>query len=276
VNAGARLIAARVTNVTPDGDEWILAMRDGTIRSDWLLGADGPNSLVRRRVLRPFARADLSIATGFFVHGRTSREIAIAFEDDPPGYLWSFPRQDHLAVGVCAQADDSSVSALLPMASRWIARNVTGAVQLERYSWPIPSLRVATLECESPAGPRWMLLGDAGGMVDPITREGIFFAVLSGNAAADCLLGGGDPTARYAQRIRDSVHAELIRAARLKARFFNPRFTRLLVHSLQRSAAIRGVMADLISGRQTYHGLRRRLIGTFELGLMLALLRSRA
>jgi geranylgeranyl reductase family protein len=266
--AGAHLISARATDVTPHRDGWIVATRDGALSAGWLIGADGPNSLVRRRVLRPFDRADLSIATGFYVHGPTSREIAIAFNGPPAGYLWAFPRRDHLAVGVCAQADESSAPALLSSASRWIGGNVEGPREMVRYSWPIPSLRVATLQREQPAGPGWMLLGDAGGMVDPITREGIFFALLSADVAADSLLAGGDPAAQYSRRIRTSIHAELIRAARLKDWFFAARFTGLLIRALQESAAIRHVMADLIAGRQTYHGLRRRLLSTLEVRLM--------
>ena len=114
VEAGAALVAERVTDVSRDGEDWLIATRGLPVRAGWLLGADGPNSLVRRRLFRPFARADLSIATGFFVHGVTSPNIAVAFEDNPPGYLWSFPRRDHLAVGVCAQADVASTSALVP------------------------------------------------------------------------------------------------------------------------------------------------------------------
>jgi flavin-dependent dehydrogenase len=270
--AGARLLSARVTDVIREGDTWVVVTRDGAVRAEWLLDADGTNSLVRRRVFRPFARADLSIGTGFFVHGQTSREIAIAFEDDPPGYLWSFPRPDHLAVGACGQADESSAALLLARTSRWIERLVSGPAELERYSWPIPSLRVGTLKSEQPAGARWMLLGDAGGMVDPITREGIYFALTSADAAADSLLAGNDPAAVYTQHIRRTIYAELDRAARLKARFFNPRFTGLLVQALQHSAAIRGVTSDLIAGRQAYKGLRRRLLGTFEVRLMVDML----
>ena len=273
--AGARLISARVIDVTPDADGWIVTTRDGALHAGWLLGADGPTSLVRRRVLRPFDRADLSIATGFFVHGATSDEIAIAFDAQPAGYLWSFPRHDHLAVGVCAQADESSAAALLSTASRWVRQHVPGPVELVRYSWPIPSLRVATLQREQPAGPRWMLLGDAGGMVDPITREGIFFALTSADAAADSLLGSADPAAAYATRVRASIHSELIRAARLKGRFFTPRFTGLMMRALHESAPIRHVMSDLIAGRQTYHGLRRRLLGTLEVRLIWDTLVSR-
>jgi geranylgeranyl reductase family protein len=273
--AGALHVNARVTDVTRDGADWVISRRGTASRARWVLGADGVNSLVRRRVSRPFARADLSIATGFFVRGTSSADIAIAFEDHPPGYLWSFPRRDHLAVGVCAQADDASATTLNELASRWIGRNVAGDCRLERYSWPIPSLREATARQQRTAGPGWMLLGDAGGMVDPITREGIFFALLSGDHAAVSLIEAGpDPARRYAERVQATVFAELVRAAALKARFFHPRFTTLLLQALRTSPAVRSIMIDLIAGRQTYRGLRRRLLSTLEIRLMVALLRQ--
>jgi len=274
VEAGVTFRGERVTNIVPDRDGWSISAGPPAARAAWLLGADGPNSLVRRRVAQPFPRADLSIATGFFVHGVRSASIAIAFVDNPPGYLWSFPRPDHLAVGVCAQADASDSGILRAAAAAWIARNVEGSVRLERYSWPIPSLRVSALEREIPCGPRWMLLGDAGGMVDPITREGIFFALLSGDAAAESLLDRGESAWRYKDRIRSLVYEELLRAARLKARFFNPRFTRLLIRALQESAAIRAIMTDLVAGQQSYRGLRRRLLGTLQVRLLVEMMKS--
>lgn len=273
LDAGVVFHADRVTDLSADHEGWRISTQERMARASWLLGADGPNSFVRRRVGQPFVRADLSIASGFFVHGTRSRSIAIGFEDDPPGYLWSFPRPDHLAVGVCAQADASQPAALRAAAAEWISRNVEGSVRLERYSWPIPSLRSSTLERERPYGSRWMLLGDAGGMVDPITREGIFFALVSGDAAADSLLESGNPGDRYGERIRARVYEELIRAARLKARFFNPRFTTLLIRALQDSVSIRRIMSDLVAGQQSYRGLRRRLLGTLQVGLFLEMMK---
>ena len=117
-----------------------------------------------------------------------------------------------------------------------------------------------------------MLLGDAGGMVDPITREGIFFALISADAAADSFLDDGDPGERYSQRIRSLVYEELIRAALLKSRFFNPRFIALLLRALVQSARIRAIMTDLVAGRQSYAGLRRRLLGTLQFGLLLEMM----
>ena len=119
-----------------------------------------------------------------------------------------------------------------------------------------------------------MLLGDAAGLVDPITREGIYFAIRSGQLAAKSLLGPNS-AGEYAAAIRDEMHAELRRAALLKAGLFRPRFTRLLIHALNRSAAIRDVMRDLIAGRQPYRGLKRRLLGTLEIELMLRTLLTR-
>jgi len=273
-SAGARFLGERVTNVVADASGWLVSTRDRTIRAGWLVGADGSNSFVRRRVSAPFDRADLSIAVGFFVRGVTSHAVSLAFEDRPAGYLWSFPRRDHLAVGICAQADESTPAALAPLASRWIARNVSGAEAIERYGWAIPSLREATLERERAAGPRWLLLGDAAGLVDPITREGIFFALQSADAAADAVLAAGDAADTYQRHLRDSIYPELIRAARLKATFFRPNFTALLLRALAESAPIREIMIDLIAGRQTYRGLRRRLVATRELRLMIALMTS--
>jgi flavin-dependent dehydrogenase len=119
-----------------------------------------------------------------------------------------------------------------------------------------------------------MLLGDAAGLVDPITREGIYFALRSGMLAAQAI-GGADPARRYTETVRDELHDELRRAARLKAGFFRPRFTSLLIDALEHSEAIRAVMIDLVAGRQSYRGLRRRLLATFELGLAWRILRER-
>jgi hypothetical protein len=76
----------------------------------------------------------------------------------------------------------------------------------------------------------------------------------------------------YTTRVRDELHGEVRRAARLKAGFFRPRFTGLMVEALSQSAGVREVMIDLVAGRQPYAGLKRRLVSTFELGLMLRVL----
>jgi flavin-dependent dehydrogenase len=270
--AGADHVAQRATGIERGARGWSIVAGASRLASAWLVGADGAASFVRRRVSVPWPRAELSVATGYFVRGATSTDIAIDFDDMPSGYVWSFPRADHLAVGACGQADSAAARSLLARARQWIDRHAPARRSIDRYSWPIPSLGERAIAAERPAGDRWMLVGDAAGLVDPITREGIYFALVSGDHAAASLLGA-TPAADYTRRLRESIYDELRRAARLKARFYRPELLALLVRALTRSAPVRTIMADLISGRQTYAGLRGRLLRTFEMKLMLEFFR---
>ncbi len=268
LNAGAELDRTRVTDVQVDAGGVRVDTRAGTRRAAFVIGADGATSLVRRRVAEPFRRDQLSIATGFFAHGVSSSEIVIEFVADPPGYIWSFPRPGHLAIGICAEAC-AGVSAghLRARTAEWIrATGIAGGARLEPYAWPIPSLGTRDAQTLTVAGPRWHLVGDAAGLVDPITREGIYFALASGQWAAESLLRNA-PASAYASRVAADAGNELARAARLKAGFFRPAFIGVLMSALQQSAAIRAVMADLVAGRQSYADLKWRLLKTLEMGI---------
>jgi geranylgeranyl reductase family protein len=289
IGAGAVFRPERATHVevSPTGAQ--VRTATGTFTADFLLGADGANSFVRRRLSTQFTRSQLSIATGVFAHGLSSSEILVRFVPKPQGYIWSFPRTDHLAIGIGAQADDTQSAPLREILGQWLTETkIAEGARLEWYSWPIPSLRVEDFAHERPAQGRWMLLGDAGGLVDPLTREGIFFALRSAQIAVDALTrtnagaGAGanrsrggplDPASYYSARIAEEIFPELQMAARLKRGFFRGPFTRLLIDALHRSAAVRGLMCDLVGGHQPYHTLKRRLLGTFEFGLAWQLLR---
>src|SRR5215207_4819074 len=150
-SAGATHVAARVRSFDRHGSAWRLIATDQEIDARWLIGADGAGSFVRKRLSHAFGRGDISIACGYYVHGLTSNRIDIAFEEDPAGYLWSFPRRDHLAVGICAQADVSTTATLMPRVDRWLDANAPGG-RRQRYSWPIPSLTVEAIDREVPSG----------------------------------------------------------------------------------------------------------------------------
>jgi geranylgeranyl reductase family protein len=267
--AGARLVTRRVADVAREGSRFAITTADGRrCAASLVVGTDGANSLVRRRLAQPFERRQLSIATGYFARGVTSDEITIELLAEPPGYIWSFPRPDHLAIGICAQADAGvSAESLRAITRRWMHRTGIGdGATVQPYSWPVPSLADRDFRVLTVGGAGWLLAGDAAGLVDPITREGIFFALQSAAYAADAIAEGPGASRRYAQRVKDEILPELGRAARFKASFYRPRFTALLMDALGGSPAIRAVLADLVSGRQGYRGLKWRLVGTLEWG----------
>jgi geranylgeranyl reductase family protein len=285
--AGATFVPARVQTVDVGAKGVVITTSAGRWSADLLVGADGPNSLVRRRVAAPFSRGQLSVGAGCYVHGVSGDAIDIRWLPMPPGYLWSFPRPDHLAVGACAQATDLRGSGELKVqVHQWLRdtaiarehgpRPGARGVRLEPYSWPIPALNAVDLEKHlTVAGERWLLVGDAAGLVDPLTREGIYYALQSAELAATALIADdANPARRYRRDIADRLVPELARAARLKRGFFTPPISQAVVRALNRSRPIRQIMAGLVAGEQPYIGLKRRLAATGRVDLAIDLLLS--
>ena len=60
----------------------------------------------------------------------------------------------------------------------------------ERYAARIPGLAPQTWDTRHAAGPGWALLGDAAGFADPVTGEGIYYALRSAELWAEAYLAG--------------------------------------------------------------------------------------
>ena len=268
IDAGAGFHAEKVIDVEPCAPRVRVRTDLCEYEFDQVLGADGANSIVRKKLARPFARAQLSVAAGYFVVGATASDIAVMTTRRQPGYLWSFPRANHLAVGICAPASQGTTSRELRVQSgAWIEQHgLDQGSRLVPYAWPIPSIGHEPQAAITLGGPGWMLLGDAAGLVDPLTREGIYYALLSGQWAADTLISksGAEAAVSYAGKVLDEIHPELARAARLSEVFFTAAFSSLLVRALDENRAIRSVFVDLVAGVQPYRGLGRRLLATRE------------
>jgi flavin-dependent dehydrogenase len=275
--AGVTIVRERVVDVSCDDRAAHLKTAARSYQAAFVIGADGATSLVRRRIGAPFDRTQLSWAAGFYVPWQTNQEVVVRFVANPPGYMWAFPRRDLLVAGMGARAGDATAQTLRASVAAWLDELKPGATVARRaYAWPIPSLTAAALERERPAGDRWLLVGDAAGLVDPLTREGIYFALRSGRLAAAAIAQGGSTAApAYLTSLRREIYPELRRAALLTAGFFREGFAELLVLALGRSEKIGLVMTDLISGRQPYRTLRMRLLRTAELRLAWRFARSR-
>jgi len=120
IASGAIHVDARIRALARQSGAWRVDVGERSLRAPWLLGADGAGGIVRRQVFRPFARRHLSIAAGAYVDGVDCHQIVIGLVDRPRGYLWSFPRPGHLAVGTCAQADEASTADMHAITDRWL------------------------------------------------------------------------------------------------------------------------------------------------------------
>jgi flavin-dependent dehydrogenase len=131
--------------------------------------------------------------------------------------------------------------------------------EAERYAHTIPSLDADPRSLLQVAGERWALLGDAAALSDPITGEGIHYALRSAEVLADTLREDASPR-RYPERALEAFGRELLKAAAIRDRFYAPGFARRTVRFAARSPSIRRVLGDLVLGEQAYSGLKRRLL----------------
>ena len=274
--AGADLIPERAIDVQADDGTVSVTTRQRRWRGRFLIGADGANSLVRRRLDRPFPASHWSLATGVFAAGRSGVEIVVRFVRTPPGYIWSFPRADHLAVGICAPAETASATVLRDHLDRWLGgQDIARGCAMTPYSWPIPTLPAWAWADGVPAGRRWLLAGDAAGLVDPLTREGIYYALRSGELAARALLGtASNPVPAYVGAVQAELVSELVLSARARRTFFSPIVTRLWIDVIRESPRVRSLALKTVVGAVGYYHLRRRAVAALEPGAALRVARA--
>lgn len=257
VAAGAQHLAERVTSVDAGGR---LQTATGGVRGfDVVVGADGASSLVRRALLGPLPKQRLHMAVGWYAPGTVP--MTVRFTPGLEGYLWLFPRRDHVAVGISAPLAAVPTRDLVARLRREVARDFPAFSDQDAclYAHTIPIAASNPQSIRELAGERWALLGDAAALADPITGEGLHSALHSAAILAETLLADGSPQG-YPERLLSGYGRELLRAAALKPRFYSPGFTSRMVRASARSRAVREVLTDLVLGNQGYLDLKRRLL----------------
>jgi flavin-dependent dehydrogenase len=265
--AGAEFVRESAVRFDREGDGWRVGTRSGEWRVDALVGADGAGSVVRRRLLGNFRSADLGLTLGYYGPAEGSAEAIIEFPANFTGYLWAFPRTDHMNFGIFNRLGERTSKELKAMLHRFVDAYYGGPAPYERmeyYGAKAPMLAHGSWERLTAAGPGWALVGDAAGFVDPITGEGIYFAMRSGELLASALAGGAG-TEGYERAWRRDFGEDLAHASRRMERFYRGRFLgasfidRTLLFA-RWHAGIRRVMCRALGGEQSYATLKRDLI----------------
>ncbi len=259
-SAGCVTIHARVTRVETSPERVTLTAAGREHSADFVVLAAGARNqlLPDTTPLRP---QDLEVTLGYFIPAK-EETVKIKFLDRMNGYLWSFPRTDHLSVGICATMAKYTTQKLRHLLDDFVREENIGTENARFYSHVLPSPEFGTLRHRKVVGPNWALAGDAAACVDPITGEGLFYALRSGDLLAQAIMQGQPES--YPARLRAEFVADLEIATRLVRLVFRGRFlggavTTRMVQFARRSATFRALMCDLFSGAQDYGTLRKRL-----------------
>ncbi|MGD0908599.1 MAG: NAD(P)/FAD-dependent oxidoreductase [Candidatus Acidiferrales bacterium] len=278
--AGCQIVRSRVNQIETAGDRARLTTGDSRIEADFVVIAAGArNSLLPNT--RPLSRGDLEMTLGYFVPAQ-AEGISVKFLRRFEGYVWSFPRCDHLSVGICGSMARHTSQELRRHLHAFMADEKISREGATFYSHVLPSPQKQTLSARRVVGRNWALVGDAAAWVDPITGEGLYYALRSGDLLAGALIA--EKPAEYPARVRKAFSADLEFATRIARRFYRGSFlggavaTRM-IQFIERSPTFRGLMADVFGGAQDYCSLKRRLwaqCGTTLTEVVSSLMKSQA
>jgi menaquinone-9 beta-reductase len=210
--AGQERHQVRSVSVTGEGVEI-----DGRLQAKVLVGADGAHSAVRTAAgAGPVSRRALALR-GYAPTPpcRRGRQVMVFGQRRQPSYAWSFDRGDGLANVGYGELLDAGNGA--PSRERMLAaleELLPGSVA-EGHQWRAHHLPLSSSTFQQPDGPI-LLAGDAAGLVNPLTGEGIYYAVATGvlaGQAAVRALDDGRPQAAGALH-RSAVRALLRRHLR--------------------------------------------------------------
>jgi len=266
--AGCQVVRARVTQVDTSGRGVRLTAGGHEIHADFVvLAAGARNPLLPGTT--PLKQQDLELTVGYFVPVSSDR-IIVKFPSRFAGYIWSFPRSDHLSVGICGRLTPGGTRVMKEHLHRFLDDEQIPWAGAPFYSHVLPSPQVDTLRRRRVVGRNWGLVGDAAAWVDPLTGEGLHYALRSGHLLADALVE--DQPDSYPARVRREFAADFEFAVHAARRLFTGTFmggavTTRMIQFVRRSPAFCSLMRDLFSGSQDYRTLKRRLWS--QLGLTL-------
>jgi flavin-dependent dehydrogenase len=263
---GAQSVPARAEALDWDGERPVVVARGERRAFDFVLAADGARGVCRRTLAGALGEAlapqGESVGLGASLDGVEHGEMVLAFPGVADAYAWIFPRPGGVSVGLAYSVELLSDGAARGLLAAFLGRHLRGSAAAPpppRYRYPIPVWGPWTLPAvEAALGRRVLLLGDAAALADPLTREGIRYAVRSGRWAAESLLHGRPES--YPERLAAGLGGELSRARRALGPFYDGPLGEWMVPAARLHPGIRTVLGDLLAGRQSYRGLRRRLL----------------
>jgi len=203
------------------------------------------------------------VTLGDFIPGSGPAHMQVYLAARFEGFIWAFPPPSHASWGLITRSEPGWTARAKTLLSNFIVADLgpDPLKHAEFYSAPVPCLGPHSWARNRISGERWALIGDAAGLVDPITGEGIHYAFKSAELLAQTI----EKPDEYASQVGREIGRELARAARMYRRFYRGRFLgadfrKRTIQLSRRSRTLRSVLGDLILGNQSYLTLKKDLV----------------
>jgi len=271
---GAMLMDGQKVTRIQVGDDWVeIYTADNIFRSRLVVGADGAYSVVARELgmggsIEYLVGTESEIVVPEEELAKWKSRVHIDLGCIPGGYAWVFPKRNHLSIGAGCLV--SKARGLNRRHQKFLSSLGMGNYTIARSSsCLIPTCTKGRFVWQDKA----LLLGDAAGLTDPLTGEGIYNAIQSAQLAApvieNSLVGGKVELQDYQQIVEKKIMPEL-RIARTMSRNF-VRFPSLAFGMFNQSEGVWGAISSLTLGEMDYAAVRRK-VGGFK-GILSRLVR---
>jgi geranylgeranyl reductase family protein len=261
---GAVLIEGqKVTQIQVTGDWVEISTADNIFRSRLVVGADGAYSIVARelgmgRSIEYVTGIESEIVVSEEELAKWKSRVQMELGCVPGGYAWVFPKRDHLSIGVGGHT--SKVRHLKHHHQKFLNSLSIGNYTVTRSSSHlIPTCTKGGLVWQDKA----LLLGDAAGLADPLTGEGIYYAILSAQLAAPVIASSlahdKVKLEDYQEAVDEKIMSEL-RIARVLSKFL-VRFPHLAFGMFKRGDGVWRAGCGLMSGELKYADIKERTGG---------------
>ncbi|MBV8817277.1 MAG: NAD(P)/FAD-dependent oxidoreductase, partial [Acidobacteriaceae bacterium] len=203
---------------------------------------------------------------GYYVSS-SQEHVDIQFVPKLEGYIWVFPRCGHLSVGICGKGWPAHK--LRTYLETYMQERGIDYKDAKFFGHMLPSLERCRWKSNRVAGPGWLAVGDAAGLVDPITGEGLYYAMRSGDLASQVILdearAATEKAEAYSSLLWRDFAADLEFGAGLAKRVYLGKLLfrtvpARMVQFVRRSPRFSVLMQDLLAGTQPYLGLKSRLL----------------
>ena len=189
VGAGARLLEdAKVTDIQQVNGHIVLEGKVQPVRGRFIVGADGANGIVARHLglmrnpkMCVALEAEIQVPESILARWESIATIDVGVI--PGGYAWVFPKEDHLSIGV--MGDVQYARSLKKYYERFVDSQRLGDYRVRRLKGHRLPLRRPGMSIQNGQG---LLIGDAAGLIDPFSGDGIYYAIKSAKIASSALL----------------------------------------------------------------------------------------